>query len=251
MNVFKSIKYLPDVKELNLHGYDRYTETLKYQPLEKIRSLYGKFVDESQKFNPVNLTSEIKPYTGYYLYSLIKENRFNKILQIGARNGIDSLYLDLGLQNLFLTEGLKDQNSDAKRPRSIDIIQSSKEWNKNIQTTFDGLETKDKKLYLSDSFLVLPEMVEKDEKYNMILLKGNHLFDNSLMDFFYSDKLLMNGGIIVLFDAKFESSQKLAKYIQTNFKNYLMLPKNLGSEYCYTFVKMEEDDRQWFFHAPF
>jgi hypothetical protein len=242
MNVFNSIKYLPSVnaKDISLDGYDRFTETLEYQPSEKIRKMYDKFVDESHEFNPKNLTSEMKPYTAYYLYSLIKENRFNKILLIGGRNGIDSLYLDLGLKN-----------SKKDFPNTLDIISAGKEWNKNIQKTFEGLETKDKTLYTKDSFLALPEMIKNDEKYNMIIINGIHLFDHALMNFFYSDKLLMDGGIIVLFDAKFDSEQKLAKYIQKNFKNYGMFPKNLGSEYCYTFVKMSEDARQWFYHEKF
>lgn len=236
-----NIKYLPYI-EINFYSSDIYTKYLEYQPTEYIHSLYKKFMKEgySGKFNLKNLTSEVKPSVGYYLYSLVKENRFNKILQIGIRNGIDALYLNQGLVE---NNKIKDKH--------LDIILIEKGWEKNTEKTLKELNSPYITLYKQESYLQLPELVEEEKMYNMILIKGYHLFDSALIDFFYADKLLNIGGIVVLFDKKFESSEKLAKYIQTNFKNYKLLPKNLGSEYCYTFVKIAEDTRRWFFHENF
>ena len=239
MNTFKSIKYLP-YKDLNFFSDERITKTLEYQPTEDIRETYAKFLKEAQEGKLENFSSEDKPQTGYYLYSLIKDNSLHKILQIGTRNGIETMYFDAALQTI----------SD-KKNNVLHIIQDEEKWKERFGITFDKLKTKNKKWFKEETYLVLPELIEKEMTYDMIIVKGNFLFDYTLMDFFYADKLLEVGGIMTIHTARFESRQKLIKYIQTNFKNYVMFPKTFGSEYCTTFIKMKEDEREWFYHEKF
>jgi len=100
------------------------------------------------------------------------------------------------------------------------------------------------------SYIILPEMIKKGYTYDCIILRGNPLFENIMVDFFYADKLLSIGGVIVLFISKFQSAENFAKYIQEDYHHYDLLPDNLGSSGafnsidCLTFVKLKEDSRK-------
>jgi hypothetical protein len=250
MPYFKNIFYLPeDVNVKNLIGLERYNpENLEvdYQLVKTfpcIHKLYEKFVKEFKDKDIENLTTEVKPWIGFYLYSLVKDNNFHKILQIGVRHAIDSLYLSLGLQQNEISEDLKE----------FIMVHSEKKWIEKRNTIKNIPECKNVNINVinEESYIAMPEMIESGKMFDMIVIRGIHLFDNILVDFFYADKLLYKNGILVIFDPTFDSAKKLAKYIQTNFANYKIFPMNLGSQYCYTFVKMREDDRAWNFHIHF
>jgi hypothetical protein len=244
MKTFRSIVYMP-YENIILTGDDRYTQTLQYQPTEYILSLYKQFLEEKREGNPQNLTSESKPVGAYFLYSLIKENHFTKVLQIGARNGIESLYIDEALRNSV------SDVSDVSKPK-FDIIMDEEYWNHNFEKyAFRKLKTKNKTWFKDEACIKLPQLLEGGMKYDMIVFKGDFLFDDALIEIFYSDKLLEVGGILYIRVDKFESLDKLVKYIDTNYKHFQMFPKNFGSETTATFIKLGEDTRQWFFHAKF
>jgi hypothetical protein len=239
MKTFRSVLYMP-YENINLTGDDRYTKTLEYQPTEYIRSLYKQFLEEKLEGNPQNLTSESKPIGAYFLYSLIKENHFTKVLQVGARNGIESLYIDEALTKF-----------ENKAP-TLDIIMDEEYWNHNFEKyAFSKLKTKDKTWFRDEICIKLPQLLEDGIKYEMVVFKGDFLFDDALIEVFYCDKLLEVGGILHIRVDKFESLDKLVKYIDTNYKHFQMFPKNFGSETTATFIKLGEDTRQWFFHAKF
>lgn len=250
MPYFKNIFYLPeDINVKSLIGLERYNPEIlatDYQLTKTfpcIHKLYEKFVNEYQEKDIENLTTEVKPWIGYYLYSLIKENNFHNILQIGVRHGIDSLYLSLGLKQNEIRNELKELvmlNTEEKWSRKRNTIQNIPECKGVTINTID-----------KESYIAMPEMIESGKMFDMIVIRGTHLFDHILLDFFYADKLLYKNGILVIFDPTFDSAKKLSKYIQTNFDNYKIFPMNLGSQYCYTFVKLGEDKREWNFHIKF
>jgi predicted O-methyltransferase YrrM len=249
MKNFRGINYLSstqlELDMLKLRGKE--VSFLKqkdeYKPSEKIKKLYQKFEKEFENGDIKNLYTEPKPWVGYYLYSLIKENDFHNILQIGVKNGIDTLYLALGLKESEVPEKYKQ----------LTVITGEEEWMGKLEKNVDLKKDIDVPITIYDekNYSVLSEMVEKGLNYDFIMIKNKHVFDYALMDFFYADKLLQRDGVLILFDVSFDSIQKLGKYIQTNFMNYKMFPINLGSKYCYTFVKFADDGRQWFFHINF
>ena len=116
-------------------------------------------------------------------------------------------------------------------------------------------------------------------------IDGWHTFDFALVDFFYVDRLLRCGGVVVLDDTDFPSVWKLCRYIITN-RGYKVvrclasntlptarLPKRLAIRYwrrgwrksrgifshdglepysrCIAFRKEAEDLRSWDFHQDF
>ena len=156
MKTFRSIVYMP-YENINLTGDDRYTKTLQYQPTEYIRSLYKKFLEEKLEGEPKNLTSEIKPIPGYFSYELIKKNYISKILQVGARNGIESLYIDEALQKSV------SRVSKASIP-IFHVIMDEENWNHNFEKyTFSKLKVKNKEWFKEEVCITLPKLLEDGE----------------------------------------------------------------------------------------
>src|SRR5262245_23921222 len=56
----------------------------------------------------------------------------------------------------------------------------------------------------------------RNEKIDFAFLDGQHTFDYVLVDFFYVDKLLSVGGIIVFDDLQYPSVRKVCRYVLTN-----------------------------------
>ena len=110
MNTFKHIKYL-DPLPIELSGLERYTKTLDFQPTKDIQIFTKKLVKDFENGDIEGLISEPKPYTSFYIYSLIKENNFHNILQISIRGGLDTLYFHLGLEENTVSESMKHLTS--------------------------------------------------------------------------------------------------------------------------------------------
>jgi len=93
----------------------------------------------------------------------------------------------------------------------------------------------------SKSYEALPELLKNSEaKFDFIFIDGWHTFDYTLIDFFYADKLLKVGGIIIIDDALHKGVEKSVKYISTNYKFYQKLESPITVA-CYK--KIKEDNR--------
>jgi predicted O-methyltransferase YrrM len=68
------------------------------------------------------------------------------------------------------------------------------------------------------SHTMLPLLIEKKEEIDFALIDGWHTFDYTLVDFFFIDKLLKEGGIIAFHDCYSSAKQKVLKYIETHRK---------------------------------
>jgi hypothetical protein len=241
MKTFMNIKYLENI-DFPYHGLERFTKTLEYQPSKEIQKVYKKLIKEYENNNVIGLSSELKPWVAFYIYNLIKVNNFHNILQIGLREGLDTLYYYQGLQ----------ENSISTPMKKLTIItEEDKTWSPRFTENLKHIDDKNLQITISPISPFLAHLIEKGYYYDCIIIRGNQLFDNALLDFFYADKLLYRGGVIVFFNTDFDSTKRVAKYVETNYKHYRLLPYNLGSKYCYTFVKGAEDSRPWFFHEKF
>jgi predicted O-methyltransferase YrrM len=71
-------------------------------------------------------------------------------------------------------------------------------------------------LYSGFSEIVLPDLCKEQKSYDLIFIDGWHTFDHTLIDLFYSTKLLRNGGYLIIDDLTFPSVKRAVDYI----KNY-------------------------------
>ena len=73
------------------------------------------------------------------------------------------------------------------------------------------------------SHLMLPRLLEKGVALDLAFIDGWHTFDYTLLDFFYIDKLLRPGGVVLLHDRSWPSKQKVIRFITTH-RRYKELP---------------------------
>lgn len=233
-----------------LRGYELYTEK-SFQPTDAIQQIYasGKVKTEDGKIK--KLTDAVDPYEGYFLYTVIKKNNYNNILEIGMANGMSALYICSAL------DLLKSKSKSGPKPSliSIDPFQKVQWENTGLQTLRDAGLLKYHTLLEELDYLALPKLLKQVQagspRFDLILIDGNHLFDYTVLDFFFAVKLLNIGGMIVLDDIKHKNTGKAYEYIKTNYHNLLELKNTINHETQGSFVKIEEDNRPWFFHINF
>ncbi|MTI29215.1 class I SAM-dependent methyltransferase, partial [Xanthovirga aplysinae] len=72
------------------------------------------------------------------------------------------------------------------------------------------------------SEIALPQLLNEKRKYDFALIDGWHTFDHTLIDFFYLNRLINTGGIIVIDDVGLPSINKLMRYI-LNYPAYELI----------------------------
>jgi predicted O-methyltransferase YrrM len=126
------------------------------------------------------------------------------------------------------------------------------------------------------SEFALPMLAAAGTRVQAAIIDGNHKFDHALVDFFYVNRMLDVGGIVILDDADFPAITRLAKHVAT-YPAYeifavaeslapiarRMLAKlrrvslvsapgwRPGICTSMAFRKIADDDRRWDWHADF
>src|SRR5204862_913148 len=65
-------------------------------------------------------------------------------------------------------------------------------------------------------YVALPALVKKGETFDFILIDGYHSFESTLLDFFYCDRLLADGGLVVFHDTAFPAVYKAVRCLMTH-----------------------------------
>jgi predicted O-methyltransferase YrrM len=73
------------------------------------------------------------------------------------------------------------------------------------------------------SHLMLSRLLERGVELDLALIDGWHTFDYTLLDVFYSDKLLKPGGILMMHDLDMPSKVKVWRFLRTH-RHYRRLP---------------------------
>ena len=63
---------------------------------------------------------------------------------------------------------------------------------------------------------ILPQLMAQGTRIQFGFIDGWHTFDHTLVDFFYIDKMLDPGGVVVLDDVGYPGLQRLAHFILSN-----------------------------------
>ena len=197
--------------------------------LEKTKQIY---IDK--KFVKVHSNINIKE--GRFISSIVKKYKLKKCLEVGMAFGISAMYITNTFPDVSLI--------------SIDPFQST-QWKSMGVKLLENTKLNDKHTLIEKkSYIALPELLEKygEGSFDFIFIDGWHTFDYTLLDFFYADKLLRVGGIIIVDDALHRGVAKFVKYIDTNYPFYKKI-KSPKTNVCYQ--KIKDDDRDWSFHKDF
>ena len=127
-----------------------------------------------------------------------------KTLEIGCAYGISSLFICLS------AEGRCNFSHTI-----IDPFQFS-QWKGIGVNNLKLAGVQNYKLVEKKSEFALPELLEKGEgKFDFIFIDGWHTFDHTLVDCFYSTRLLRVGGILVIDDVAYPSVARVVNYLKS------------------------------------
>lgn len=188
--------------------------------------------------NFVRISSNININEGKTLQYLINKYSCKHCLEIGMAFAISSYYIL--------------QTNNHTKLISIDPYQSLQWKNYGLKILKKYNLASRHKLIQKKSYEVLPILLQKfEQKFDFIFIDGFHTFDYTLLDIFYSIKLLKKNGILVIDDVLHKGVSKVISYIDTNYYHFLkkIILKNIHTICAYQVV--ESDNRDWNFHNKF
>jgi predicted O-methyltransferase YrrM len=148
------------------------------------------------------LSSEVDSKEGAYLYRLIKSDQnIAKTLEVGCAYGLSSLYI---------CDALKD------RPGASHVIIDPKQsdvWHGVGITHLKRAQIEFFTLIEEPSELALPAILRTEgESFDLVFIDGWHTFDQTMLDLYYANRLVREGGYIVVDDASWESVSAAVSY---------------------------------------
>jgi len=142
-----------------------------------------------------------------FLLQILLELKPSVTLEIGLAYGISAMVICSTLENI-----------SSNRHIIIDPYQSSQSGYRGIglfnlqRAGFERLI----EFHETFSYIALPQIEANGQKIDFAFIDGCHTFDFVLVDFFYIDKILREGGIVVFDDADWPAIRKVIRFIVTN-----------------------------------
>jgi predicted O-methyltransferase YrrM len=156
------------------------------------------------------LRSAISRNEGRFLSELASRPHVRNTIEVGCANGISSIYICSGIS----TKATPSHTA-------IDPFQTSAYHGRGIANVeragfpfFEMIE--------QPSEIALPGLLNSGKLYDMALIDGLHTADQTLLDFYYLDRMIPTGGILVIDDVNARAVNKVVHYIST-YPNYRLI----------------------------
>lgn len=182
----------------------------------------------TDKGERVKVHSSISPEEGEFLQRLVREVKPARSLEVGLAYGVSALYI---------CEALPEKSEHV----AIDPYQQEHWGNAGAL----ALERSERHAWCmrEKSYLALPALLHDKYRFQFAFIDGWHTFDYTLVDFFFIDKMLDVGGIVVFDDAQMPAVNKVVEFIERNL-SVSYLARGYGDG-CAAFIKIAEDARSW------
>ena len=153
--------------------------------------------------NGVPLRGNIDREEGLFLYHLIQDSRSTqRTLEVGC---------GFGLSSLFICSALEQKANPSHTiidPNQTDAYQNIGQF--NLQRAGVNFFT----FIEETSELALPRILkDAPASFDLIFIDGYHSFDQVALDFYYANRLLKVGGILVFDDCSFYSISKVLAFV--------------------------------------
>jgi predicted O-methyltransferase YrrM len=156
------------------------------------------------------LASAISREEGDFLADLAARKNVRNTIEVGCANGVSSIYICSGLSS-------KSNPSHT----AVDPFQN-RDWQGRGLANVRRAGFSFFQLIEQPSELALPDLLGQGKSFDMGFIDGLHTADQTLLDFYYLDRLLPVGGIIAIDDVNARSVNKIAHYIST-YPNYRLI----------------------------
>lgn len=194
------------------------------------------------------ISAAVGPKESRHLYCVVRDNGLRRVLEVGCANGLSAL---------AICQALEDNGAPPTAQLvSIDPFQTT-QWASTALANLKraGLVHRHR-LIEEKSYVALPALLAAvrsgaEPPFDAAFVDGMHLFDYTLVDLFYADLLLRDGGVLLLDDVRHRGVQPVYDYVKTNWPHYELVADTLCADTLATFVKRGPDSRAWDFHAPF
>jgi len=167
-----------------------------------------------------------------FIFDLVKSQSCSCTLELGFSWGCSTAYIVAASNAPHVVVALRGQHTE----RGLHNIR--KLGLAEFLTFIDG-----------PSHLIFPRLINSRFQASFILANGTHRFEAALVDFFYCDKVLKSGGMLMIDEAWLPSIQMVSAFIRSNRTDYTEIATPTGSQFL--FRKEREDVRAWNHFEPF
>ncbi len=232
-------------------------DTTYLQFSSKLREMIesGKSVDQNGNEVEISAVSTIGNIRA--IRELLLRERCTNTLEVGLAFG--------GSAITFLST-LKEVSPGSYHHTAIDPFQTKVWRGSSLRVISDEGFSDHFTLHEDFSSLVLPDLVRRNAQFDLIYIDGSHLFEDVFLDFYYSLRLLKQGGIMLLDDCRDRHVLKVIKFIKSNYSEFLSeldystiddpekplnkkIGNRLGIRQLCGFKKTNEPPREW--NTPF
>ncbi|GAC1683907.1 MAG: hypothetical protein PVS2B2_23020 [Candidatus Acidiferrum sp.] len=156
------------------------------------------------------LRSAISREEGRFLTGLAAMANVQNTIEVGCAYGVSSI---------FICSGISAKTKPSHT--AIDPFQSTHYQGRGVENVqragFPFFEVIER-----PSEMVLPDLLSSGKSYDMAFIDGLHTADQTLLDFYYLDRMIPVGGIIAIDDVNARAVNKVVHYIST-YPNYRII----------------------------
>jgi predicted O-methyltransferase YrrM len=175
---------------------------------------------------------------GSELHRFLKEIQAKRTLEVGFAYGFSTIWMIDAISNIegSLHEAIDPYEVTHYKGVGLRQVQLTQSFSDKLKWECEF------------SIHALCSRIKQNECYDAIFIDGNHKFDNVLVDFFLSDKLVRVGGLIMFDDMWLPAIRSVVSFIENN-RSYRRL--KCQSDNMAVFEKIEDDSRPWDHYVSF
>jgi predicted O-methyltransferase YrrM len=158
--------------------------------------------EHGNTFTPV---SAVTAESGTLLYDFIRTFKPERTLETG---------MAYGMSTLFICQALQD--NEAGHHTAIDPFQLTEFKSIGLLNIERAHLTPRLRFHAAASDVVLPQLCAEGQTLDFAFIDGWHLFDFTLVDFYYIDKLLRVGGHVAFDDLWLPAVRKVVSFVLRN-----------------------------------
>ena len=173
------------------------------------RAFPGKQLREQRAFTRAGMSPEELAR----LYELVASVHPADVLEVGMGHGTSTVVILAALAG------------DAAAPgglTSVDPFHTSRFEGMGQQVVQSMGYAARHRLLEKPDYVALPELLTAGERFDVVLVDGYHSFDYTLVDIFYADLLLRDGGTLVIHDSSWPAVFKALRFLESH-KDYCRL----------------------------
>lgn len=166
------------------------------------------------------------------VYKLVAELKPQRVVEIGLATGSSAVATVLAGATSIKRYSIVDpyQTTNFK---NIGINNINSNCSKNIYID----------LIQKPSYLALPQLLLNSDSFDYAFIDGSHRFDDTLLEIFFIDKMLVNGGVIVLDDRPWPMVGGVLNFVKENYVHYYIDCRHPRLTFL---CKRHEDRRRWY-----